>query len=74
MTPRDRVPNEAEALPEMLRIPLAVADDLLDPAALKLTATDSQDPKPVEEAVTESGPNGEPARTVSVPHVLPWQY
>ncbi len=68
MTQRDRVPNEAEALPEMLRIPLAVADDLLDPTAMKLPTTDN--PKPVEEAVTEPGPNGEPARTVRVPHVL----
>ncbi|KAF8336174.1 hypothetical protein F5887DRAFT_1161379 [Amanita rubescens] len=62
------VPNEAEALPEMLRIPLAVADDLLDPTAMKLPTTDN--PKPVEEAVTEPGPNGEPARTVRIPHVL----
>ncbi|KAK2464042.1 hypothetical protein APHAL10511_003986 [Amanita phalloides] len=57
------VPNEAEALPEVLRVPLAIADVLLEPAAMKPTTTAIQDSKHVAEAVTEPEPNGETAKT-----------
>ena len=70
LTRRDRVPNEAEALPEMLITPLAIADDLLDPAAMKPAALDNQESKPVEGADADPESNGEPARTVRIPHVI----
>ncbi|PFH50939.1 hypothetical protein AMATHDRAFT_60111 [Amanita thiersii Skay4041] len=58
------VPNEAEALPEMLRAPLAFADDLLEPAAIRSSTLDGRDPK-VEEgkAAPEPEPSGEGAGT-----------
>ncbi|KAF8634618.1 hypothetical protein AX15_000823 [Amanita polypyramis BW_CC] len=60
------VPNEAEALPEMLTAPLAVADNLLNPAAMKAAALDNQESKPMEVTVTDPESNGEPAGTQAV--------
>jgi len=73
LTGSERMPNEAEALPSMLRVPLAIADDLLDPAAMKSgTTADSADLKLVEKPAAETEPNGEPARSVRVVFHILW--
>ena len=41
----NRTPNETEALPEALRLPIAIADDLVDPSVLGGSAsTNANDP------------------------------
>ncbi|KAM6497337.1 hypothetical protein JOM56_007810 [Amanita muscaria] len=61
------VPNETEALPDLLRDPLAIADDLLDPTATKSSAgSDSTDSKPTEAADSTAESNGKIAGTQSL--------
>ncbi|KIL69031.1 hypothetical protein M378DRAFT_176058 [Amanita muscaria Koide BX008] len=53
-----RVPNETEALPELLRGPLAIVDDLLDPTGTKSSAgSDSTDLKLMEAAYSTAESN-----------------
>jgi hypothetical protein len=54
----------------MLRVPLAIADDLLDPAATKSTA--STDLKLAGKPAAETEPNGEAVRMVRVVFHIPW--
>ncbi|KAF9465532.1 hypothetical protein BDZ94DRAFT_1281371 [Collybia nuda] len=64
-----RTPSEAEPLPDELRVPVAIADDLLD-----LTATNQTPPDPSVETVdtssiSEADQQTSPSSTTPSPHV-----
>ncbi|KAF8623144.1 hypothetical protein AX17_007533 [Amanita inopinata Kibby_2008] len=59
------VPNETEALPEMLRVPLAIADDLLVPAVIDSPAPGDHESQLAEEANADTEAGGESAGTAT---------
>ncbi|GLB41576.1 putative START domain containing protein [Lyophyllum shimeji] len=50
-----RIPSEAEPLPEELKVPVAIADDLLDPVSTSLTAPDPSNLVVETVAIPETG-------------------
>ncbi|KAG5735141.1 hypothetical protein E4T56_gene20463 [Termitomyces sp. T112] len=50
-----RIPSESEPLPEGLKVPVGIADELLDPASTSSTSGDGSRPTEEAKSVTNSG-------------------
>jgi hypothetical protein len=63
-----RIPNESELLPHALKVPIAVAHNLFDPAFASSLAADGQELKEAEEAGASSESSEETSGAVSFLH------